>query len=252
VRCTVYDLERRWFQPLSHVVAALQPLRRTTYGPRDLERRDASSASEERAESEGAADSRGDEIVGGDAAGGGERNRGIEVVHGGDVSFATFDITQPLAHADNSRLMQTAADVDLFVVSFVVHECAVALGQPPEESCSGEGGAAEVHAGTTNVQEAGDRMGGVFPQLFAACKPGACFVFTDVTGRLWPAMAACARAHGLSAFCPPLSGTFGTQFPLVLTRGVAPPPEDGGEAAHVDFPERFCFAGVKRAIPAAR
>lgn len=248
MRCTVYDLERRWEQPLSHVVAALQPLRRTTYGPRDLEHRDASNASrasEERTESEVAADSGGDEIVGG-----GESNRGIEVVHGGDVSFAKFDITQPLAHADNARLMQTAADVDLFVVSFVVHECAVALGQPPEESCR-EGEAEEVHAGTTGV-EAGDRMGGVFPQLFAACKPGACFVFTDVTGRLWPAMAACARAHGLSACCPPLSGTFGTQFPLVLTRGVAPPPEEGGEAARVDFPERFCFAGVKRAVPAVR
>jgi hypothetical protein len=148
--------------------------------------------------------------------------------------------------------MQTAADVDLFVVSFVVHECAVALGQPPQRSC-GDEDAEEVHAGTTSVQEAGDRMGGVFPQLFAACKPGACFVFTDVTGRLWPAMAACARAQGLSAFCPQLSGTFGTQFPLVLTRGVTPPPDEAGDAAHV-FPERFCFASVKRvsAVPVVR
>jgi hypothetical protein len=89
-------------------------------------------------------------------------------------------------------------------------------------------------------------MGGVFPELFAAASPGACFIFLDVTGRLWPAMAACGRAHGLLAFCPPLAGTFGTQFPLVLTRGVKPPPHDdaGGDgAAPVDFPERFCFRG---------
>jgi hypothetical protein len=80
-------------------------------------------------------------------------------------------------------------------------------------------------------------IGGIFPELFAACKPGACFIFLDVTGRLWPALAECAEQFGLECYTPFVDGTYGVKIPLVIMNGV--PVEGGGGDSRMDLSKTF-------------
>ncbi|CAE8622471.1 unnamed protein product [Polarella glacialis] len=124
--------------------------------------------------------------------------------------FQTCDISVPLAHPTNSRLAASIhSGVDLGIFSYVVHENEALLRKPG-----------------TPVDEG---VAGIFPELFEGLSKQSCaghsaaLIFLDSTPRLWPALAATARPHGLEAFIPDiLRGRCKLREPLVLlARGPA-------------------------------
>jgi len=120
----------------------------------------------------------------------------------GPVRFATADILSPLEHPSNSVGRSAVAAADLLVFAHVVVENALGLQASGYAFLKG------------SLREA---------------KPGAAFVFTDNTHRLWPAIVDVASQEGFfEASLPRVHGKHGHS--LVL-RKASQPPWDGPSAA---------------------